>query len=218
VAPASGERTEVVVATLHQLMRRREEQPAVLQTDRGPCFVGAEGGDRRALPGRLTLWLWGLGIVHRILPPGKPWRNGAVERFHGAVEHSWTGEPAGLEALLAVWNSGKPPRGTPRPYQDWVGFRMDRVWDGLARVRVDRSVDAQGKLSVWDRPVRIGQRWARFTVVVTFDAARRLAVVRDRHEHLLAERVLDWLTDDWIWSGIDRADDAWHHDGTSTGR
>ena len=215
-APASGERTEVVLAALHRLMRQRAEQPAVLQTDRGPCFVGAEGGDRRALPGRLTLWLWGLGIVHRVLPPGKPWRNGAVERFHGAVEHSWTGEPAGLEALLTVWNSGKGSAATPRAYADWAGFRLDRVWDGLARVRAERSVDPQGKLSAWDRPVRVGRRWARYTVILTFDAPRRLAIVRDRQDRVLAERALPWLTADWIWSGIERADDALDHDGTST--
>lgn len=216
VEATAGERTEVVLAALHRLMRQRGEQPAVLQTDRGPCFVGAEGGERRALPGRLTLWLWGLGIVHRVLPPGKPWRNGAVERFHGAVEHSWAGEAEGLPALQAVWNQGKPGAATPRSYQDRAGFALERVWDGLARVRVERSVDPQGKLSVWDRPLRVGQRWARYTVVITFDAARQVAVVRDRQETVLAERPLPWLTTDWLWAGIERADEAIDPGGNST--
>jgi transposase InsO family protein len=212
----AGERTEVVLAALHRLMRQRGEQPAVVQTDRGACFVGAEGGERRALPGRLTLWLWGLGIAHRPLPPGKPWRNGAVERFQGAVEQSWAGEPDGLPDLQAVWNHGKTGAVTPLPYQDRAGFAMERVWEGLARVRVERSVDPQGKLSVWDRPLRVGRRWAQRMVVVTFDATRRLAVVRDKQETVLIERPLPWLTSDWLWAGIDAADPAFQPDGTST--
>lgn len=215
--PVTGERTEVVLAALHRLMRRRGEQPAVLQTDRGPCFVGAEGGERRALPGRLTLWLWGLGIAHRVLPPGKPWRNGAVERFHGAVEHSWAGEPDGLAALLSVWNHGKVTAASP-PYQDREGFDLGRVWAGLARTRVERSVDPQGKVSVWDRPLRVGRPLALRTVVVTFDAARRLAVVRDKHDAILVERPLPWLTTAWLWTGVAGADQALDHDGTSTVR
>lgn len=217
VVPVAGERTEAVLATLHQLMRQRGEQPAVLQTDRGACFVGAEGGERRALPGRLTLWLWGLGISHRVLPPAKPWRNGAVERLHGAVEHSWTGEPDGLTALLDVWNHGKPPPAAAA-YRDRAGFALDRVWAGLEQARVRRRVDPQGKLSVWDRPLRVGRRFARHTVVVTFDAARRVAVVRDRQDAILVERPLPWLTVDWLWAGIEVADEAVDHDGTSTFR
>ncbi len=185
-----GERTEVVLPVLHRLMQQRGEQPAVLQTDRGPCFVGAEGGERQALPGRLTLWLWGLGITHRVLPPAKPWRNGAVERFQGVVAHSWAGEAEGLAALQAVWNYGKGAGPTARPYQDRAGFTMEQVWQGLARVRVERRVDPQGKLSVWDRPLRVGRRLAQRAVVVTFDAGRRLAVVRDTQETVLVERAL----------------------------
>ncbi|MGH2534540.1 MAG: hypothetical protein ACRDJW_19925 [Thermomicrobiales bacterium] len=218
VEPVAGERTAIVLATLHRLMRQRGEQPAVLQTDRGPCFVGAEGGERRALPGRLTLWLWGLGITHRVLPPGKPWRNGAVERFQGAVEHSWTGEPDGLAAPRAVWNHGKAGAGTTLPYQGRAGFDLARVWAGLARGRVTRSVDAQGKRSVWDRPLRVGRRWALRPVVVTFDAPRRVAVVRDKQDTALVERALPWLTAAWLWAEAEGAEQVLDHDGTPTFR
>jgi transposase InsO family protein len=200
VTPVPGERTEVAMTRLHQLMRQRGEQPAVVQTDRGPCFVGAEGGERRALPGRLTLWLWGLGIAHRLLPPGKPWRNGAVERFQGAVEHSWAGEPLGLPALVGVWNHGKPAASTPRPFQDRAGFDFERVWQGLARARVERRVDPQGKLSIWDRPLYLGAAWAQRTVLVTFDAATRQVVIRDTRDRQLLARTLPWLTAAWLWA------------------
>jgi hypothetical protein len=216
VVPVAGERTRCVLAVLHQVMQQRGEQPALVQTDRAPCFVGAEGGERKALPGRLTLWLWGLGISHRVLPPAKPWRNGAVERFHGAVEHSWAGEPEGIAALQAVWNHGKHHPAPAVPYQDRSGFSLERVWQGLAQVRVKRSVDAQGKLSVWDRPLRVGRAWAYRTVVVTFDLASRLVVVRTPQGDLLREVPLPWLTAAWLWAGIEGADHPCEHDGTST--
>lgn len=217
VERVAGERTEVVLGVLHRAMTARGEQPAVVQTDRGACFVGAEGGERRALPGRLTLWLWGLEVVHRILPPAKPWRNGAVERFHGAVEHSWRGETDGLAELQAVWNHGKPATTAPRPYRR-AAFSMERVWAGLATVRVGRSVDAQGKLSIWDRPLRVGQGLAQRTVTLTFDAGRELVLVRDRRDAILVERPLPWLTEAWLWAGIDSAAQACDDDGTSTVR
>jgi transposase InsO family protein len=214
--PVANEQTAAAIATLHQLMQRAGEQPAVVQTDRAPCFVGAEGSERKALPGRFTLWLWGLGIDHQILPPAKPWRNGAVERLNGALEHSWRGEEGGRTELIAVWNHGKTGPATHRPYADRAGFELDRVWDGLATSRVARSVDAQGKLSVWDRPLRIGTRWAGQTVIVTFDGDRRLAIIRDKQERVLREVTLPWLTDAWLWDAGDEADQALDHHGIST--
>ncbi len=201
--PTAGERMAEVLPRLAQLMARRGEQPAVLQTDRGPCFIGAEGGTNVAVPGRLTLWLWGGGIVHRLLPPGKPYRNGAVERFNGAIERSWQGEADGLSALQAVWNEGKGSGPAGMAYTGRAGFQLARVWAGLATVRVKRSVDRQGKLSLWDRPVRVGQAWADRVVVVTFDAERMVAVIRDKRGEAIAERGLPWLTEAWIWDGTD---------------
>jgi hypothetical protein len=206
VVPCAGERMAVARTELDRLMSERQDQPAVLQTDRGACFVGAEGGNRTAVPGRLTLWLWGLGIQHQILPAAKPWRNGAVERFHGAVEHSWQGEADGLAALQVVWNWGKDGTQPVIPYQGRAGFSMEQVWQGLALVRVRRSVDVQGKLSLWDRPVRVGQRWADREVMVTFEAKRQVVVFQDKHGHLIGEKVLPWLTEDWLWTS-DPADD-----------
>jgi hypothetical protein len=69
-------------------------------------------------------------------------------------------------------------------------------------VRVERKVDAQGKFSPWDRPIRAGRRLAGRDVSVTFDAARRAVVLRDRREVGLAERPLPWLTADWSWAPL----------------
>jgi hypothetical protein len=139
-----------------------------------------------------------------------------VERRHGALEHSWRGEEDGVAALLAVWNHDKPSPAPHLPYHDRAGFDLDRVWAGLAQTRVERSVDTQGKLSVGDRPLGLGSRWAERTVVVTFDATRRVAVVRDKQEHVLSEHPLPWLTEDWLWAGCDAPPQPLDHAGTST--
>jgi len=206
VRPAPAQ-TTAVIAELAQLCEQLGWQPNVIQTDRGPCFVGTDGGASRAVPGRVTLWLWGLGIEHRLIPVGKPQRNGVVERFHGAMERSWADEVDGLSALTDVWNHLRPEiRATLIAYRGHTDFRMERVWGHLERVQVERCVSRQGKLSLWDRDIHVGRVLADRQVVVTFDAARHHLVVRDKRLVLLAEVALPWLTCAWIWTGRVGAD------------
>ena len=204
--PCAGERTAGARPELDRLMTARQAQPAVPQTDRGSCFVGAEGGNRTAVPGRLPLGLWGVGLRHPILSAAKPWRKGAVERFNGAIEHSWQGETDGLADPRVVWNWGKTVAEPVIPYGGRAGFSLAKVGQGLATVRVRRSVDVQGKLRLWERPVRVGTRWADREVLVTFDAAQQLVVFQDTHGQLIGEKPLPWLTEDWRWAP-DAADD-----------
>lgn len=211
-APGAPQRV-VVQQTLATLMARIG-QPEVIQTDRGPCFVGSDGGQSRAVPSRTTLWLWGLGIEHRLTPPAKPQRNGVVERFQGALERNWQGEPEGLAALLAAWNYGKPStRDRLRPYQGRAGFQLAWVWARLETVRVERQVDRDGKVSLWDRRVRLGHGMRHRRVVLTFTAARRVLVVSDERESWLLDVPLPFLTADWIWEGV--SPDPTNDDDTS---
>lgn len=166
---------DAVQATLAAVMGSLGLQPEQIQTDHGPCFLGAEERRRLAVPGRLTLWLASLGVAHRFIPVRRPQRNGAVERFHGAVETSWRGEAGGLEALQVVWNVEKPDLDAAhQPYQGWAGTRLERVWALLATVQVQRRVDAQGKCGLFGRPLRVGMAAAGQEVTIRFDAARRL--------------------------------------------
>jgi hypothetical protein len=192
-------------------------QPALVQTDHGACFLGAEGGATAAVPSRLTLWLWGLGIEHRFIPVRHPQSNGAVERWHGGIKQAWAGEDGGLEALQAVWNVDKPAlHAGHRPYLGRAGFDWQQVWTTLGQVRVERRVDRQGKLSLWDRPLRVGQAAANQLVTVTFDAAHEQVVVRDEQEVVRAARPLPWLTEAWLWADVPLPDQAAHAAVTST--
>lgn len=217
VACAPPRRAAAHAAVARTLARERV-QPDVLQSDRGPCFVGAEAASA-AIPNRFTLWLWSLGITHRLTPPRRPQRNGAVERLHGALERSWTGEHGGIDDLLAVWNLGKQVA-TPATtaYAGRAGSDLGRVWDGLANVTVLRRVTRQGTTSLWDRPVRIGRAAAEQVVTVTFNAARRVMVVRDAHDTLVCERELPWLTLEWLWEAIPVTDHVAHTDDISMKR
>ncbi len=87
----------------------------------------------------------------------------------------------------------------------------------MAHVTVTRRVSRQGTTSLWDRPLRIGRRWADQPVVLTFDAARRRAIVRDERGTLLHELVLSWLTLDWLWADVPVTDHLAHTGVTSTG-
>jgi hypothetical protein len=207
----------VVQAELARLFAQHGLTPRQVQSDRGSCFIGAEGADTAALPGRLTLWLVGLGVGHRLIPVRRPQHNGAVERFHGGVEHSWRGEDGGLAALIAVWNAERPPLSEGhRPYGGRTAFDLGRVWELLGHTRVTRRVNRQGKLSLWDRTVWVGTRAAGQTVTVTFDPTARQAIIRDAHEQVLRQTTLPWLTVDWLWEPVPPTDHHAHRRDPST--
>ena len=94
------------------------------------------------------------------------------------------------------------PATSRTPYRGRDGWRLDWLWQALGRVRVERRVDRQGKLSLWDRPVRVGRRWADRAVVGSFAAERQVVVIRDERGAVLRELTLPWLTADWVWAGV----------------
>jgi hypothetical protein len=68
-----------VRATVRHCCTTWQTLPDEIQTDGEPVLVGKAGDD---FPPPFTLWLAGLGIVHRVISPGKPTQNGGVERDH----------------------------------------------------------------------------------------------------------------------------------------
>jgi hypothetical protein len=193
--------------------------PHQIQTDRHPCFLGAEEPDRAALPGRLTMLLAGLGIGHRLIPVRQPQRNGAVERFHGGIAQGDRGEPGGHDAYIAVWNVDKPPLSRRhRRYRGRAGFRMSRIWDLLGQTQVRRQVNRQGKVSLWQRSVWVSTKAAAQTVTVRFDPTTRQVVIVDAQDQVVGAASLPWLTADWLWAPVAPTDQVAHPPDPSTRR
>lgn len=69
-------------ATLRTAFHQWQTLPEIIQTDNEAVFVGHTSDH---FPSRFTLWLTGLGIVHRRIRAGRPTDNAQVERNHQTV-------------------------------------------------------------------------------------------------------------------------------------
>lgn len=86
--------------TLRRSFQRWQTLPEEVQTDREALFVG---NNTEQFPSPFTLWLVGLGIRHRLIRPGKPTDNAAVERNHRTVnDYALRGQEACTVAQLQV--------------------------------------------------------------------------------------------------------------------
>lgn len=148
--------------------------PDEVQTDGEPVLVGKAGDD---FPTHFTLWLAGLGIVHRVIPPARPTYNGAVERDHRTMhDYSIIGQThLGLEPLQthldedranlnarypsqAKGCAGQPPllahpellapRRAYHPTLERQRFDLKRVDAHLARLTFARRVSQTGQITL----------------------------------------------------------------------
>jgi hypothetical protein len=174
-------------------------RPDRVRVDNGAPW-GAAGGD---LPTALELWLWGLDVAVSHNRPRQCTENGRVERGHGVLarwaEPARCPSPAALQtavtAASAVQRDGYPAvRGHSRsaaypalttggrPYTvaaEATLFDVQRVWDRLAQRTWRRKVDKVGRISVYNRSLRVGRPWAKQDVVVGFDPTTVAWVIRD---------------------------------------
>ena len=75
---------EQIRATLRTCFARWHTLPQAVQTDGEAVWTGRRGAEE--FPARLTLWLRGLGIEHRVTRPGRPTDNAEVERGHRTLD------------------------------------------------------------------------------------------------------------------------------------
>jgi hypothetical protein len=161
--------------------------PDALQTDHE---LGLAGTPSDLFPGKLTLWLHGLGVSHRFIRPGRPTDQPHVERNHRTLKN-WAVDTQSvadlhhlqqaLERERQVHNHlfpsqasdcvGRPPLTahpellTPRrSYQldrEQALFDLQRVYDFLAQFRFKRKIDGKARVSLGHHTYSLGQQNVR---------------------------------------------------------
>jgi len=161
--------------------------PDELQTDNE---LGLAGTPSDLFPGKLTLWLHGLGVSHRFIRPGRPTDQPHIERNHRTLKN-WAVHAhsvadlhhlqQALERERQVHNhlfpsqasdcAGRPPLTahqellTPRRlYQldrEQALFDFQRVYDFLAQFSFKRKVDGKARVSLGRQTYSLGQQPVR---------------------------------------------------------
>jgi hypothetical protein len=185
--------------------------PDAIQTDNEVCLAGQPTDP---LPSRLTLWLCGLGVVHRFIRPATPTDQAQVERTHRTLDN-FTGllderlDLATLQQRLDLEREqhnhwfpsrasdcgGRPPLlAHPeallprRPYHpEWERqlFDLQQVYTYLATIRLERKVSQVGQIQLGGRSLGIGRAYAGQTVLVRCEPSARAWVIRDQDETVL---------------------------------
>jgi hypothetical protein len=186
---------EEVQAILRTAFSEWQTLPDALLTDNELGLAGSSNGD---YPGRLTLWLSGLGITHLRIRPGCPKDQAHVERTHltldnFAFDEASLADQATLQHTLdderyqynhlfparATGCAGRPPLVAypyllqpRRPYQrqdELSLFSLQRVADYLATFTFERKVNSSGQISLGRQFYSVGRPYAGQTVVARFD-------------------------------------------------
>jgi hypothetical protein len=158
---------------------------------------GKPWGSWSDLPPVLALWLIGLGIDMKWIPPRQPQYNGAVERSQGTAKrwaepqacHSVDELQQRLDADDRLQREHYPYRQgrsrcevfpelvhSGRSYQASEERRrwdLGHVLDHLSLYQVPRRVDNSGKVSVYNRSHYVGTSNKGQTVYLTVDPQRR---------------------------------------------
>jgi hypothetical protein len=184
------------------------------------CDNGWPWGSSNDLPTGLACWLVGLGIRMFFNPPCRPQDNGVIERSQGTgkrwAEPNQCHSAAELQARLdhvdrlqreayphvegrSRWETYPELACVRRRYRaagEKRCWNIQAVWDYLAQQVFPRRVDKQGKVSVYNRPQRVGQAWAGQEVWLTVDAETVEWVYLDAEHREVCRRPLrDWTAE-----------------------
>jgi hypothetical protein len=161
--------------------------PDAMMTDNELALVG---NPKDPFPGKLTLWLAGLGIRHLFIRPGRPTDQPQIERNHRSLDDFALNEDSlrdlmhlqqALDRERSTYNhdfpcqasdcAGQPPFTvhpellTPRrpyqPDQELALFDMQRVYDHLATFTFERKVNTSAQVSLGCKLYSIGQKVVR---------------------------------------------------------
>jgi hypothetical protein len=170
--------------------------PSELKTDNE---LGLAGASNDLFPGKLTLWLAGLGVTHRFIRPGHPTDQPHIERNHRtlrdwAVTQQSVADVDQLQHALErerhVHNhlypsqasdcDGRPPLTahpellTPRrvyqPDRELELFDLQGVYRLLAQLTFERKLDSKARVSLGRQPYSLGQKLVRERQLKTVQA------------------------------------------------
>jgi transposase InsO family protein len=169
--------------------------PEAIRTDHGSCFVGAE---KHSFPSNFTLYLWGLGVSHELIPVRNPAKNGGIERDqrtfneHFLIDYQFSSHEKiekDAEAFGSFQNNYVPSRSVrcqgrtasetakrlecqAREYkrsQEEKRFSVDRIYDKLADLRWPRMVSGNGFITLGHHKYYVGWAFKRKEIEVRFD-------------------------------------------------
>jgi hypothetical protein len=196
---------------------RRWGLPQTLRVDNGTPW-GATGG----WPTGLALWVLGLAVSMVWNPARQPQKNGVVERSQGTAkrwgEPHTCGSPAELQVRLTDLDGlqreeypheGERSRLAAYPGLEHSGRRysepeegdqwsLGRVLEYLAEHAVERTVDPNGKVSLYDRPHWVGKKSVGQKVYVTIDPEEKEWIFADETGVVLQRRAARELTTESI--------------------
>jgi transposase InsO family protein len=180
-----------VQARLRQVFARHG-MPERLRVDNG-----APWGKRSDLPSALGLWLIGLGIEIIWNPPGRPQKNGVVERGQGTTRRwaepeqcqSWAELQEHLDQVICFQRDVYPSldgrsrsavypqlAAGGRPYdpsQEAAQWQLERVGRWLEQGVWRRRVDKSGKIYLFNWSYYAGERRAGQWVSVRWDGSTK---------------------------------------------
>jgi hypothetical protein len=199
---------EEVRQVLRKAFSEWQTMPDGLLTDNE---LGLAGGPNDPFPGKLTLWVTGLGIKHRFIRPGRPTDQPQVERNHRTLD-GWalydqatvdcTHLQQSLDRERLTYNmyfptqasncEGRPPlqahpellqpRRPYRPEHELALFDLQRVFDYLASFTFERKVNAAAQVSLGIQMFSLGK-----------------PLVRERNLRTVQAR-LDAVDKQWVFS------------------
>lgn len=169
--------------------------PEAIRSDHGSCFVGAE---KHSFPSDFTLYLWGLGVEHELIPVKCPAKNGGIERDQRTFNEHFIDDyqfrshqllERDAEAFGKFQNQYVPSRSVrcqgrtaaetaaklecqARLYkaaQEAKLFSVSRIYAKLGQLRWPRLVTSNGYVHVGHHKYYVGQAFDRQEVEVRFD-------------------------------------------------
>jgi putative transposase len=193
--------------------------PDRVRTDNELCLAGTPTDP---FPSKLTLWLSGVGVVHEFIRPHCPTDQAQVERSHRTLDGLTLDDASratlatfqqALERERFIYNHefpvrasdchGRPPlQAHPelvqprRPYRpEWeiALFDLQRVYDHLATLRLERKVNTSGQVSLGRILYALGRQQAGKTVQVRCDPQTREWIFLERNTeppHEIARRAV----------------------------